>query len=78
MADPTEGLRWFDLTPGAVAVHWTPLDVGAALAARIEAQSGVWIFASATLAVGEDFSHFLAADRVARAVDGRVTEPVRL
>ena len=59
VADPTEGLRWFDLTPGAVAVHWTPLDVGAALAARIAAQNGVWIFASATLAVGEDFSHYL-------------------
>ncbi len=59
VADPSDGLRWFDLTAGAVAVHWTPLDVGAALAARIEAQSGVWVFASATLAVGEDFSHFL-------------------
>ena len=58
VADPAEGLRWFDLTAGAVAAHWTPLDVGAALAARIEAQSGVWVFASATLAVGDDFSHF--------------------
>ena len=42
--------------------HWTPLDVGAALAARIEAQQGVWVFTSATLAVGDDFSHFL--DRI--------------
>jgi ATP-dependent DNA helicase DinG len=58
VADPSEGLRWFDLAAGSVTVHWTPLDVGAALAARIEAQSGVWVFASATLAVGEDFSHF--------------------
>jgi len=59
VADATEGLRWFDLSFGAVAAHWTPLDVGTALAARIESQNGVWIFASATLAVGEDFSHFL-------------------
>jgi ATP-dependent DNA helicase DinG len=59
VADATEGLRWFDLTPGGVAVHWTPLDIGAALAARIEAQGGVWVFASATLAVGNDFSHFV-------------------
>jgi ATP-dependent DNA helicase DinG len=59
VADPAEGLRWFDLATHAVAVNWTPLDVGSALAARIEAQSGVWVFASATLAVGEDFSHFL-------------------
>jgi len=59
LADPSEGLRWFDVTNGTVAVHWTPLDVGAALAARIEAQRGVWVFTSATLAVGDDFSHFL-------------------
>jgi ATP-dependent DNA helicase DinG len=59
VADPAEGLRWFDLGVGSVTAHWTPLDVGAALAARIESQSGVWIFASATLAVGQDFSHFL-------------------
>jgi ATP-dependent DNA helicase DinG len=58
-ADPAEGLRWFDFSTGTVAVHWTPLDIGAVLAARIEAQSGVWVFASATLAVGTDFSHFL-------------------
>jgi ATP-dependent DNA helicase DinG len=59
-ADPTEGLRWFELSSGAVASHWTPLDVGAELAQRIDDQGGVWIFASATLAVGEDFSHFVA------------------
>ena len=59
VADPSEGLRWFDVTNGTVAAHWTPLDVGAALAARIEAQQGVWVFTSATLAVGDDFSHFL-------------------
>jgi ATP-dependent DNA helicase DinG len=59
-ADPDDGLRWFDFSPGAVAAHWTPFDVGAALAARIEAQGGAWVFASATLAVGDDFSHFLS------------------
>ena len=59
VADPSEGLRWFDVTNGAVALHWTPLDIGAALAARIEAQQGVWVFTSATLAVGDDFSHFV-------------------
>jgi ATP-dependent DNA helicase DinG len=58
-ADPDDGLRWFDFSTGAVAAHWTPFDVGAALAARIDAQGGAWVFASATLAVGDDFSHFL-------------------
>jgi len=68
-ADPDDGLRWFDFSTGAVAAHWTPFDVGAALAARIEAQGGAWVFASATLAVGDDFSHFLA--RV--GVDAQIT-----
>jgi ATP-dependent DNA helicase DinG len=58
-ADAAEGLRWFDFSSGGLAAHWTPLDVGRELAARIEAQGGVWIFASATLAVGDDFSHFV-------------------
>ena len=75
VADPSEGLRWFDLTPGAVAVHWTPLDVGAALAARIEAQNGVWVFASATLAVGEDFSHFLSRIGLRTPVTGVLPSP---
>jgi ATP-dependent DNA helicase DinG len=52
------GLRWLEHSPRSLAAHWTPLDVGDALAARIEAQGGAWIFASATLAVGADFSHF--------------------
>ena len=68
-ADPNDGLRWFDFTSGVVAAHWTPFDVGAALAARIEAQGGAWVFASATLAVGDDFSHFLR--RV--GVDAQIT-----
>jgi ATP-dependent DNA helicase DinG len=75
VADPSEGLRWFDLTQGAVVVHWTPLDVGAALAARIDAQSGVWVFASATLAVGEDFSHFLARVGLRSPLTGVLPSP---
>jgi ATP-dependent DNA helicase DinG len=69
-ADPEDGLRWLEISAGvAVTAHWTPLDVGAALAARIEAQGGVWVFASATLAVGDDFGHFL--DRV--GIDAPIT-----
>jgi len=74
-ADPTEGLRWFDFSTGTVAAHWTPLDIGAALAARIEAQSGVWVFASATLAVGEDFDHFLRRIGVAAPITRVLPSP---
>jgi ATP-dependent DNA helicase DinG len=75
VADPSEGLRWFELAAHAVVVNWTPLDVGAALAARIDAQSGVWIFASATLAVGEDFSHFLGRVGVSAPLTGVLPSP---
>ena len=75
IVDPSDGLRWFDLTVGGVAVHWTPLDVGAALAARIDAQSGVWVFTSATLAVGEDFSHFLKRIGLRAALTGVLPSP---
>jgi ATP-dependent DNA helicase DinG len=75
VADPSEGLRWFDVTSSAMEVHWTPLDVGAALAARIEAQQGVWVFTSATLAVGEDFSHFLNRIGIGDAVTGVLPSP---
>ncbi len=75
VADASEGLRWFDVTNGAVAVHWTPLDVGAALAARIEAQQGVWVFTSATLAVGDDFSHFLERIGVERPLTRVLQSP---
>jgi ATP-dependent DNA helicase DinG len=75
VADPSEGLRWFDVANAAVAVHWTPLDVGAALAARIEAQQGVWVFTSATLAVGEDFSHFVERIGIDRPLTSVLQSP---
>jgi len=53
------GLRWVEVSDRNLTVHWTPLDTGEALGARIEAHGATWIFASATLAVGKDFGHFL-------------------
>jgi len=75
VADPSEGLRWFDVTNGTIAAHWTPLDVGAALAARIEAQQGVWVFTSATLAVGDDFSHFVERIGIDRPLTSVLQSP---
>lgn len=70
-----EGLRWLSLEPRAFSVHWTPIDIGTALAARIAAQGGVWIFVSATLAVGEDFSHFLARIGISEAITRALPSP---
>ena len=58
--DESRGLRWVEVSSRSVAAHWTPLDVGAELGERIRAHDGTWVFTSATLAVGDDFSHFLS------------------
>ena len=57
-ADPDGGLQWLEAADQSCAVHFTPFDFGKALAARIADQGGSWIFTSASLAVGDDFSHF--------------------
>ena len=61
-AVPDDGLRWFDISDRNVVTHLTPFDVSDALGERIRNHGGTWVFASATLAVGDDFSHF--ADRL--------------
>jgi len=72
-ATDAEGLRWIDVTERGFALHFTPLDIGAALAERIDAQGGTWVFTSATLAVGDDFSHF--TDRIGIAARIREVLP---
>jgi ATP-dependent DNA helicase DinG len=57
-ADADAGLRWFDAGERGFTAHFTPFDIGAALSSRIVAQGGSWVFTSASLAVGDDFSHF--------------------
>ena len=62
-----DGLRWAEFAPRSFTVHWSPLDVGAQLGARIAAHGATWVFTSATLAVGEAFDHFLGRVGVADA-----------
>ena len=56
----SQHLRWVEISQRDLAAHSTPMDVGAELGARIQAHGGTWVFTSATLAVGEDFNHFLS------------------
>lgn len=73
VADDDEGLKWLEITERGFGAHFTPLDVGKALAERIDAQGGAWVLTSATLAVGDDFSHFV--DRVGIAAPVREVLP---
>lgn len=56
--DTWDGLRWLEINPRSLRLHLTPLDVSSKLNGLIDNQFQAWIFTSATLAVGEDFSLF--------------------
>jgi ATP-dependent DNA helicase DinG len=59
-SDGDDGLRWLESSSRHFGVYWTPFEIGRTLRDRIEAHGSHWIFTSATLAVGQDFTHFLA------------------
>jgi len=56
--DSWDGLRWLDINPRSFRLHLTPLDVADTLGALIHGNHQAWVFTSATLAIGEDFTHF--------------------
>jgi len=56
--DAWDGLRWLEINPRSLRLNLTPLDVAGTLAGLFEHGHRAWVFTSATLAVGEDFSHF--------------------
>ncbi len=56
--DAWDGMRWLEIHPRSLQLHLTPLDVSEKLNGLINNAFQAWIFTSATLAVGEDFSHF--------------------
>ena len=53
-----DGLRWVDIKPRSLRLNLTPLDVGKKLRELFLKSKKSWIFTSATIAIGEDFSHF--------------------
>ena len=56
--DAWDGLRWLEINPRSFRLNLTPLDVSTKLNGIIDNGFQAWIFTSATLAVGDDFSHF--------------------
>lgn len=68
-----DGLRWLDVNPRSIRLNLTPLDVADTMSGLINAGHQAWIFTSATLAVGEDFSHF--TDRMGLGTATSLTFP---
>ncbi|MEN9356287.1 MAG: hypothetical protein RL695_458 [Pseudomonadota bacterium] len=51
-------VRWVEVYSHALSLNLTPLDVADIFRRQIEGQPRAWIFTSATLAVGRNFSHY--------------------
>jgi len=58
-ADESSGLRWLGLSRLKLTLNYTPVDIADGLRALLEAQPCAWVFTSATLAVANDFGHFV-------------------
>ncbi len=56
------GLRWAEGSASGVTLHFTPFEIAERLRGYVESRPCAWIFTSATLALGDDFSHF--AERI--------------
>jgi ATP-dependent DNA helicase DinG len=57
-ADAEGEVRWVEVFGQAVQLHVTPLSPAEVFRKQMEGRPRAWIFTSATLAVGEEFSHF--------------------
>jgi ATP-dependent DNA helicase DinG len=68
-------LRWVEVSGRGFTVSFTPFEVATRLGELMQAQGGAWIFTSATLAVGDDFSHFLGRIGAPTAQTVRIDSP---
>ena len=59
--DESAGLRWVALSRSGFVLNYTPVEIAASLQPLIESFSCAWVFTSATIAIGEDFSHFISS-----------------
>ena len=53
-------IRWVESFGATFHLHLTPMSVAPLFRAQVQSQARAWIFTSATLAVKNDFSHYLA------------------
>ena len=56
--EPDQWIRWIDVAPQGWQLHASPLSVADVFRRQVEQTGRAWIFTSATLAVGRDFSHY--------------------
>ncbi|MGH8692558.1 MAG: ATP-dependent DNA helicase [Burkholderiales bacterium] len=74
-SEPDGGVRWVEVFAHAVRLHVTPLSSAELFSRQMEDHPRAWVFTSATLAVGEDFSHFTRELGVPQAATRRWASP---
>ncbi|MCC7215725.1 MAG: ATP-dependent DNA helicase [Burkholderiales bacterium] len=68
-------IRWIDVTPHGFQLQASPLSVASLMRRQVEGSARAWIFTSATLAVGRDFSHYTAQLGLEAAATGAWESP---
>ncbi|TJZ71011.1 ATP-dependent DNA helicase [Chitiniphilus eburneus] len=56
--DDEEAVHWVDITPHGFLLHATPLNIAKLFQRQLNSGQRAWVFASATLAVNGQFTHF--------------------
>lgn len=56
--DTETEVRWLERREKSFTLNITPMDAGKTFSDVVESQPRAWVFTSATLAAGKDFSHF--------------------
>jgi ATP-dependent DNA helicase DinG len=69
------GLRWVETAANGWMLQFTPFEIAERLREYVESRPCAWIFTSATLAIGEDFSHFAARIGLDQARTLRIDSP---
>jgi len=69
------GLRWIEAAANGLSLQFTPFEIAERLREYVESRPCAWVFTSATLAIGEDFSHFAARIGLPEARTLRIDSP---
>ena len=68
-------VRWAQVNRNGISFHYVPVDVAEQLGKLIGAHSSAWICTSATLAVGDDFNHFIRRVGIGEAATAKFGSP---
>jgi ATP-dependent DNA helicase DinG len=70
-----EGARSAERTPRGFVLHLLPFEIANRFQSQVQARRSAWVFTSATLSVGEDFSHFTSRLGLEEAETVRIPSP---